>query len=304
MPPHAAAIFAKLGDRVPRFITHNEPWCAAILGYYRGVHAPGRRDLGEALAAAHHLLLSHGLAVEAARALAPQARVGIALSLFPTYPLDAASEEAAKLSDGYTNRWYLDPVFRGSYPADTLDHFRSLGARFEFIREGDLRIISAKTDFLGINYYHRRVIDGSRGGADLGWSVVDRSPGVPTTDLGWEIVPHCLTDLLLRLDRDYGSPTLIITENGAVFDDDMGGQDPRRVAFIRAHLAAAHRAISLGVRLEGYFVWSLMDNFEWAFGYDKRFGVVYVDYPTQRRVPKTSARFLGDVARENGLIPR
>ena len=299
---YAAICLGALGDRVPLWITHNEPWCSAFLGHFRGVHAPGITDLGAALAAAHHILLSHGRAVTACRSLAPSARIGIALSLFPTYPLheeEAADREAAVLSDGYTNRWFLDPVLRGDYPADALAHFERLAGPIRAIRDGDLVAISNPSDFLGVNYYHRRVVEA--GGPDLGWTVHDRSPGVPTTDLGWEIVPHCFVDLLTRLQREVAVP-LLVTENGAVFDDrvdaDGAVHDPKRVEFLRDHLRAALTAIERGVKLEGYFVWSLLDNFEWAFGYDKRFGIVYVDYPTQRRIPKSSARFLARVIRE------
>ena len=299
---YAGIVLAALGDRVPLWITHNEPWCAAMLGHFRGVHAPGMTDLAAGLTAAHHILLSHGRAVTAVRALAPAARVGIALSLFPTYPLheeEAADREAAVLSDAYTNRWFLDPVLRGSYPADGLAHLERLAGPIRAVRDGDLVAISNPTDFLGVNYYHRRVIEG--GGGDLGWTVHDRSPGVPTTDLGWEIVPHCLVDLLVRLKEEYRTP-ILVTENGAVFDDRIGLDDEvhdgRRVEFLRDHFRAALTAIERGVDLQGYFVWSLMDNFEWAFGYDKRFGLVYVDYPTQRRIPKASARFLTRVIRE------
>jgi beta-glucosidase len=299
---YAAICLGALGDRVPLWITHNEPWCAAFLGHFRGVHAPGITDLGAALAAAHHILLSHGRAVTACRSLAPGARIGITLSLFPTYPLheeEAADREAAVLSDGYTNRWFLDPVLRGAYPADTLAHLERLAGPIRANRDGDLVAIANPIDFLGVNYYHRRLIQA--GGPDLGWTVHDRAPGVPTTDLGWEIVPRCFVDLLTRLQRDHDVP-LLVTENGAVFDDRIGADgevhDPARVDFLREHFRAALTAVERGVKLEGYFVWSLLDNFEWAFGYDKRFGIVYVDYPTQRRIPKSSARFLTRVIRE------
>lgn len=304
---YADRVSRALGDRVSRWITHNEPWCAAFLGHLRGVHAPGTKDLGAALLAAHHILLSHGLAVQALRATQRASRIGITLSLFPTYPRtdSEADREAARLSDGYTNRWFLDPVHRGAYPADTAEHFAKLGAALDFVEPGDLATIAAPTDFVGVNYYHRRVIDASPG-HDLGWTVIDRSPGVPTTDLGWEIVPDCFTDLLLRLERDYGPRRpILITENGAVFRDEIAPDgavhDPKRVAFLRAHLAAMHRAISEGANVEGYLCWTLIDNFEWAFGTGERFGIVYVDYETQRRIPKDSARFLSAVARADAL---
>ncbi|HEY8146656.1 MAG TPA: family 1 glycosylhydrolase, partial [Kofleriaceae bacterium] len=299
---YAAIAVGALGDRVPLWITHNEPWCAAMLGHFRGVHAPGGTDLADGLAAAHHLLLSHGRAVTAVRALAPAARVGIALGLFPTYPLheeEEADREAAVLSDAWTNRWFLDPVFRGSYPADGLAHLERIAGPIRAIRDGDLVAISNPSDFLGVSYFHRRVIEG--GGGELGWTVHDRSPGVPTTDLGWENEPRCFVDLLVRLERDYHTP-ILVTGNGAAYDDRVGPDgevhDPKRVEFLRDHVRAALTAMERGVVLEGYFVWSLLDDFAWAFGYDQRFGITYVDHSTQRRIPKSSARFLARVIRE------
>ncbi|MGE5673011.1 MAG: GH1 family beta-glucosidase [Mycobacterium leprae] len=304
-----AEIMARaLGDQVPLWITHNEPWCVAFLGYYRGVHAPGvQNDLAAALKVSHHLNLSHGRTVQMARALGTKGKYGMALSLFPTYPKDPNSEAdqaAARLSDGYTNRWFFDPMLKGSYPADMLAHYASLGVPLDFIREGDLAEIGGTADFVGANYYHRRMIE-AKPGHDLGWVVHDRTPGTPTTDLGWEIVPFGLTDLLLRIKEEYGNVPVYITENGAVFNDkvDPDGEvrDPGRTAYLQAHFAAAHKAIAAGANLKGYFVWSFMDNFEWAFGYDKRFGLVYVDYATQRRIPKASAKFYSQVIARNGL---
>ncbi|HWI61572.1 MAG TPA: GH1 family beta-glucosidase [Symbiobacteriaceae bacterium] len=296
---YAETMFRTLPE-VPLWITHNEPWCVAMLGYWRGVHAPGvKGDLAAAVKVSHHLMLSHHLAMKAPH----RGQVGITLSLFPHYPEGPGDEAAARLSDGYTNRWYLDPVLKGAYPEDTAALFASMGADVTaFMLDGDLD--GPPADFIGINYYHRRVIR-TTPGSDLGWAVIDRSPGVPTTDMGWEIVPHCLTDLLLRLKADYGNVPVYITENGAVCDDVISpdGQvhDPVRVDFLREHVKAAHKAIAGGANLKGYFAWSLMDNFEWAFGYTKRFGLVYVDYPTQRRIPKDSARFWQQVIKQNGV---
>ncbi len=299
---YAAVCLAALGDRVPLWITHSEPWCAAFLGHFRGVHAPGLTDLGAALAAAHHILLSHGRAVTACRSLAPGARIGIALGLFPTYPLheeEAADREAAVLADGHSNRWFLEPVLRGAYPADALAHLERLAGPIRANRDGDLVAISNPGDFLGVDYHHRRVVQA--GGADLGWTVHDRSPAVPTTDHGREIVRHCTVDLLTRLQRDHDVP-LLVTDSGAAFDDRPGSDgevhDPQRVDFLREHFRAALTAIERGVKLEGYFVRSLLDGFEWTSGYDERFGIVHVDRPTQRRIAKSSARFLTRVIRE------
>lgn len=309
---YADVVFRALGDRVKLWMTHNEPWCSGFLGHFRGVHAPGGTDLGQALAATHHMLLSHGLAVRALRASSTEARagrIGIVTNVFPTYPKSsrsAADVAAARLSDGFTTRWFLDPLYRGRYPDDAVEHFARFGASLPVGHESDAAVIASPTDFLGVNYYHRRLIDSSPG-HDLGWTVIDRSPGVPLTGFGWEIVPYGLTDALVRLHRDYAPKAIFVTENGAVYDDavaaDGAVHDGERVAFLRAHFAAARRALDRGVPLEGYFVWSLLDNLEWAFGYAKRFGVVHVDFATQRRVVKDSGRFLAQVIRDGGFRP-
>lgn len=303
---YAGVIFRALGDRVPLIITHNEPWCVSFLGYFRGVHAPGIKHLPSALAASHHLLLSHARTVKLHRSMGLPGKLGMALSLFPTYPKtdSDADKLAARLSDGYTNRWFLDPILRGAYPVEMIQHFAAHAGALDFIQPGDEAEMGGTADFVGVNYYHRRMIE-SKPGHDLGWIVHDRTPGTPTTDMGWEIVPFGLHDLLTRLKADYGDLPVYITENGAVFDDviapDGTVQDPGRTAYLAAHFASAHKAIEAGVNLRGYFVWSFMDNYEWAFGYTKRFGIVYVDYETQRRIPKASARFYQQVIARNGL---
>ena len=306
---YAAIMYDALGDRVAWWITHNEPWCTAALGYRLGIHAPGWQDVTAELRTAHHVLLSHGLAVEAYRAAGLDAPIGIALNLMPTYAQEEtdADRRAAVLSDGYTNRWYLDPVFRGSYPADMLDYF---GGRFEldFIRPGDTERVKQPIDFLGVNYYSRRVVRAPREGetAEFAWVVrSEGTTGIPTSDLGWEMTPETFLDLLDRLRTDYDSPTILITENGCALNDTVAADgavhDPRRIEFLRTHLAAVEQAIERGADVGGYFAWSLMDNFEWAEGYGPRFGLTYVDYPTQQRIPKDSARWYADVARRNGL---
>ena len=304
---YAAILFDALGPAVPMWITHNEPWCASILGHYRGVHAPGLTDLRLALVAAHHLLLSHGRAVVECRRRGAGA-IGIAPNLLPTWPATDAEADraAARLSDGYTNRWFLDPVLRGSYPADLAAHYERRVGPLDFVRPGDLDLIGEPTDFLGVNYYRRRIVEAAPEDP-LGWRVQEQQPGVPTTAVGSEIVPHCLTELLVRLRDDYGNVPIYITENGAAFADQVGPDgavhDPERVAFLERHVAAAHRAIELGCDLRGYFAWSFMDNFEWAFGYAQRFGIVHVDHATQRRTPKDSARMWSALARTNRLEP-
>ena len=306
---YASIVYRALGDGVAWWITHNEPWVVAALGYRLGIHAPGWTDVAAELRTAHHLLLSHGLAVQAYRASGLAAPIGITLNLMPTYPQQEtdADRRAAVLSDGYTNRWYLDPVFRGEYPGDMLEYF---GQRtpFDWMRDGDLELIAQPTDFLGVNYYSRRVVRAPRDGesAEFAWVVrSEGTTGIPTSDLGWEMTPETFLDLLVRIKADYGSPVILITENGCSLRDEIapdgGVHDPRRIEFLRTHLGAVQEAIARGVDVRGFFAWSLLDNFEWAEGYDPRFGLVYVDYQTLRRVPKDSARWYGEVARRNAL---
>jgi beta-glucosidase len=306
---YASLLYDALGDRVAWWITHNEPWIISALGYRLGIHAPGWTDVEAELRTAHHLLLSHGLAVDAYRASGRRAPIGITLNLLPTYPQDDtdADRTAAVLSDGYTNRWYLDPVFRGAYPADMLEYF---GRRFtlDWIRSGDLERVHRSIDFLGVNYYARRVVRAPRPGetAEFAWVVrAETTTGIPTSDLGWEMTPETFLELLLRLKDEYGGPAILITENGCSLEDEIaddgGVHDPRRIEYLRTHLAAVEAAIDAGVDVRGYFAWSLLDNFEWAEGYGPRFGLTYVDYPTQRRVPKDSAAWYRGVIERNGL---
>lgn len=282
---YAAAVAGRLGDRVRSYATLNEPWCSSILSYEIGEHAPGLRDRRLALAAAHGLLLGHGLALPELRRQAPRAAAGIVLNLGPQMPASDRPEDvaAARLADGRFNRWFLEPLLRGEYPRDVWEACR---ADVPEVREGDLALIAAPLDFLGVNYYSRGVLSASGGGVPA---------GAPVTAMGWEIYPQGLTDLLLRLQADYpGLPPILITENGAAFTDRLEeGQvhDPERVRYLQTHLAALRRALDAGVDVRGYFAWSLMDNFEWAYGYEKRFGLVYVDYPTQTRVLKDSGHW-------------
>ncbi|MBW3612399.1 MAG: beta-glucosidase [Chloroflexi bacterium] len=297
-----------LRDRVEWWITHNEPWIISALGYRLGIHAPGVKDTEAELRTAHHLLLSHGAAVEAYRATGLAAPVGITLNLLPTYPQteSEADARAATLSDGYTNRWYLEPVFNGRYPADMLEYF---GDRFslDWIRPGDVERAAQPIDFLGVNYYSRRVVRAPRPDeqAEFAWVVrTETTTGVPTSDLGWEMTPPVLRDLLVHLRDTYRSPTILITENGCSLNDEIAPDgrvhDPRRIAFLDGHLRAVAEAIDAGVDVRGYFAWSLLDNFEWAEGYGPRFGLSYVDYPTQRRIPKDSFAWYRDVVAGNG----
>jgi beta-glucosidase len=293
------AVASRLSDRVTHWITHNEPWVAAWLGYGSGEHAPGRTSPADALAAAHHLLLSHGWAAEVLRRASSDAEVGITLNLVPAYPAGDADGDrlAARHTDGFFNRWFLDPLFRSQYPADMLEYFAPDGPP---VAGGDLEAIAAPLDFLGVNYYSRQVLCAN---PDGGRPLVVRVPESSYTDMQWEIYPEGLFDLLVRVREDYDPPPISITENGAAFADhrDHDGEvnDPERLAYVADHLAAVGRAIEAGVPVRGYFLWSLLDNFEWAHGYSKRFGIVFVDYPTLERVPKASARWYRDfVARQ------
>ena len=285
---YAQTMFEQLGDAVKLWITLNEPWCSAYLGYGNGVHAPGKSDPNWYLYAAHHLLLAHGLALQAFTSLNLPGEIGITLNLSPQYPASDSPQdrEAARKADGFQNRWYLDPLFNGFYPQDMPEFLSVVAAK---IQPGDFDLISGDLDFLGINYYSRGVVkaDGRGGYQAL-------PPAGPVTHMGWEVYPRGLYDLLLRLHEDYGPIPLYITENGAAYPDvlEQGRvHDPERTAYLEQHFAQAARAIEAGVPLKGYYVWSLLDNFEWAFGYERRFGIVYVDFETQERIVKDSGRW-------------
>lgn len=312
---YAETVAAHFGDRVGNWSTLNEPWCAAMLGYARGIHAPGRTEPEAAVAAAHHLLLGHGLAMDSLRRHAPAASSGITLNLYPVSPADPESTvdlEAKRRIDGLQNRFFLDPVLRGGYPADLLTDLAPLGIE-ALVHDGDLTTIAAHIDWLGINYYRGYQVSGipvpgsEPAGPDwLGVPDVHFVPdtAAPRTDSGWEVQPARLTECLLQVHRDYRQIPLYITENGASYPDVLTGgnvADPDRIAFLDSHLRAAYDAVQAGVDLRGYFYWSLLDNFEWAEGYAKRFGLVHVDYETQQRTPKQSALWYARAISLNGL---
>ncbi len=312
---YAGLVHAALGDRVSSWSTLNEPFCSSLVGYAAGAHAPGRTEPAAALRAVHHLLLGHGLANQVIRAADPQAEVGITVNLYAISPAGSseADLDAARRVDGLQNRIWLDPLLLGHYPEDVLADVEPLGGLGE-IRDGDLELISGPLDFLGVNYYSRHVVTGepaASAGPEEATTWVGSEHvrtvlrGLPQTEMGWEVDPDGLYEVLSRLRSDYPEIPLLITENGAAFDDQVGPDgevhDPRRVAYLDSHLRACHRAISDGVPLHGYFVWSVFDNFEWAWGYAKRFGVVHVDYTSQRRTPKDSARYYSGVARAGEL---
>ncbi|MEO3818677.1 GH1 family beta-glucosidase [Plantactinospora sp. B24E8] len=295
---YAEAVFEALGDTVPVWLTINEPKTVVQNGYLGGHHAPGLRNPSAAYLVAHHLQLAHGLAVQALRATGADSRIGAALNLHPCYPADDSDgvAEATRLYDGYENRLYLDPIFKGAYPADVLADLGPDSRLVQGIRDGDLRIISAPVDLLAVQYYTPLYVTAA-GGTIRKW---------PTSMASWQqIFPDGMYDILTRVTRDYGDVPLTITENGLPTPDVLGADgtvdDPARIEFLRDHLAAVHRAIADGVPLESYHVWSLMDNFEWNEGYEQRWGLIYVDFPTQRRVLKRSAHWYRGVIADNAI---
>jgi beta-glucosidase len=315
---YASVVHTALGDRVRQWTTMNEPWCSAFLGYASGVHAPGRTEPGAALRAAHHLMLGHGLATQAIRAADSSASIGVTLNLYATAPAtgSAADADAARRVDGMQNRLFLDPILLGSYPADVLADLADAGHDdlADVVHDGDLTVISTPIDLLGINYYSRHLVAAGPapepGEAPSPWvgseNVRMVASGLPTTAMGWDIDSAGLSEVLGRVHDNYPEVPLYVTENGSAFDDEVGTDgaihDLERTDYLEQHLTACHQAIAAGVPLRGYFAWSLLDNFEWAWGYSKRFGLVYVDYSTQERIPKDSARRYAEVIRQGAIL--
>ena len=298
---YAALLGRTLGDRVRHWITFNEPFAFIIIGHVFGMHAPGLSDPALAFQASHHMNRAHGEAVRALRATVPDSVVGITQVSMPAYPAtdSDADRAAARRFDGFVNRWYWEPPLLGQYPADILER---LGPMAPTIESGDLERIAPPIDFFGHNSYTRAVVRDDPASMLIGATQIDTHN--PKTEMGWEIYPDHLYDALTRITRDYGALDIYITENGAAFRDAVVNRrvnDPQRIDYLHTHLAACHRAIQDGVKLRGYFCWSLLDNFEWAYGYSKRFGLIHVDYASQRRIVKDSGRFFGDAARRNGL---
>ncbi|GII23480.1 GH1 family beta-glucosidase [Planosporangium mesophilum] len=301
---YAAVVAARLGDRVEDWFTVNEPLCSAWIGHLEGTMAPGERDLGRAVPAAHHLLLGHGLAVQALRASSPgPVRVGAVVNLSPCLPAsdDPSDVAAARRADGHTNRWWLDPLHGRGYPADMV-------AEYGFappVHDGDLDVIATPTDHIGLNFYFRQLITDDPDGPAPRTRMVP-VPGAHQTAMGWEVYPDGLAELLVRLHREYAAPKIYVTENGAAFADtvtpDGTVEDKERLAYLEDHVAATGRAAREGVPVAGYFAWSLLDNFEWAYGYDKRFGLVYVDYATQARTIKASGHRYAEMIREHRAV--
>ncbi|GAB6901634.1 GH1 family beta-glucosidase [Kineosporia succinea] len=303
---YAALMFDELGDRVRNWTTLNEPWCSAMLGYAYGRQAPGYENFPAGIRAVHHLLLGHGLATqrlrEAAAGIEAETRFGITLNLGTAHPATDTPQDrdAARRADGLNSRLYLDPLLKGTYPTDVVDDLALRHAVLP-VEDGDLEVISTPIDVLGVNYYTGWLIshlgeDGSAVDSDGALVARDVGRGRPVTAMGWEIVPECFTELLVRLAKDYPGTPLFITENGAAFPDvvadDGSVPDPERTAYLQSHISAVAEAVAQGADVRGYFVWSLLDNFEWSYGYDKRFGIVRVDYTTQERTLKDSALWL------------
>ena len=299
----AGQVTQRLGDRVKHWITHNEPWCTAFHGNLDGNHAPGIRDLATAVQVSHNVMVSHGRALQAIRAHVPGAQAGITLSLHPLRP---ASDSAADLAacerhDGLRNRWFLDPLHGRGYPADIV---AALGSAAPKAEPGDMDLIAARTDFLGVNYYFPEVVADAPGVGALGLRIIAQE-NVERTAFDWEVNPAGMVTLLARIHTQYRSGPIYLTENGSTYDDvqqsDGRIDDIERSSFLQRHLAALHEAMQLGVPVKGYFYWSLLDNFEWAEGYARRFGLAYVDFATQQRRLKASGEwFQSFLSRQQG----
>ncbi|HSW35854.1 MAG TPA: GH1 family beta-glucosidase [Candidatus Limnocylindrales bacterium] len=303
---YASYVYAALDMPVNMWITLNEPWVVAFLGNFFGIHAPGLSDFTTALQVAHNLLLGHGQAVQAFRNSGRKDElIGITLNLGSCQPLteNSADQLAAKRTDGFMNRWFLDPIFKRGYPADMQEIFAS-NFTLPVVEDGDIETMSVPIDFLGVNNYTRILVQ-SGGSEDDFMGTPVNPPDAEYTEMGWEVYPRGLYDLLTRLHRDYGPLPLYITENGAAFPDELMANgtvdDPRRINYLKTYLTETWKAMQEGVPVKGYFVWTFMDNFEWSFGYSKRFGIIYVDYPTQKRFFKSSAHWYKKVISQNSI---
>jgi len=298
---YATIVAERLGDRVSQWVTLNEPLCSAWIGHMEGRMAPGMRDLRSAVHASHHLLLAHGLAVQALRSVATKTpSVGIVNNLSPCEPAtDTPTDiEAAMRADGHTNRWWLDPLVGRGYPVDMVELY---GIELP-VRQGDMETIATPLDFLGLNYYFRQKIAADPTVATLGFRQVPVE-GATTTALDWEVHPAGLEEMLLRLTKDYDAPALYVTENGSAWADEADANgyvaDHERTAYLLDHVDAVADAVAQGAPVRGYFAWTLLDNFEWAYGYRPRFGLAHVDYATQRRVLKLSGETYRDLIDRN-----
>ena len=288
---YSEVLTSRFGDRVKNWMTLKEPLCSAWLGHLYGDMAPGIKDLQTALNVSHNLLMSHGLACQVIRSNVSEANVGIVINVTPAVPATDSQEDgnAAQLADGFDNRWFLDPVFGRSYPADVID---ALGASPE-IHSGDMKLIAQDLDFLGVNFYSRQTVAADQNSKPLPIRSVNRE-NVKRTAMNWEVHPQAFEEILLRISKEYSPKAIYITENGSAWNDEViNGEiiDDERIDYLVRHLDAMRSARDRGAPILGYFAWSFLDNFEWAYGYEKRFGLIYVDYKTQKRTPKKSAFF-------------
>lgn len=295
--------FTELDDLVDMWITHNEPWCASILSNAIGEHAPGKRDITAALKVAHHLLLSHGQTVALYHKLDFEKPIGITLNFTPAYgETDSFADKlAASNMDGTFNRWFLEPIFKGTYPADIVNLYAARCSDFSFIKEGDFDIIGEKCDFLGVNYYNRSLVRFDSTALILNSAAYSN---YPKTVMGWDISPEEFIDLIKMIREKYTDLPVYITENGSAWQDvveDNKVHDGERVDFLVRHLQAVARMNEIGLNIAGYYCWSLMDNFEWAHGYSKRFGIVYVDFETQERIKKDSYYKYAEIIGERSI---
>lgn len=323
----AITMFEALGSEVPYWITHNEPFVIAMLGYYMGLHAPGHKDLKEALITSHHLNLSHGQAVRSFRKIVPTGgKIGITLNISPSAPFDDTSEdrELAHRAEGFVNRWFLEPLFKGTYPQYMVDLYEPMVGPMDFIQPGDASLMTEPMDFFGINFYKRNKVKKKETGL-LGYVGIDDPQ--PATLEEWKKYPDVLLDLLRMVRDEYTDLPLIITENGLGLESAEAGDvdasrfgtyitvedtvdekgpdgkvhDDTRIAYVHNCLRQCLDFIEEGGKLEGYYLWSLMDNFEWALGYSKRFGIVHVDFDTLERTIKESGHWYASVITERGL---
>ncbi len=298
---YSEVVVRRLGDRVKNWMTFNEPWCISILSHALGEHAPGLRDMKIALQVAHNLLVAHGRVMPVIRQNSPGAQAGIVLNLNPAYPATdtEADAAAARMSHAKFNLWFLDPISGRGYPQDAWD---SYGADVPEIAPGDMEVMTAPVDFLGVNYYSRNIIHDPTGGTG---KIINRRNPVNMMARGWENCPQALTELMTWLHQEYSFPSLMITENGATYDDVLWEgrvHDLARIDYLRDHIGALPGLIAAGVPLKGYFCWSLLDNFEWAWGTRDRFGLIYTDFKTQQRVIKDSGYWYSKIARANALV--
>lgn len=303
---YAELMFKEFGDKIKQWLTINEPWCVSFLSNYIGVHAPGNKDLQLATQISHHLLVAHGKAVQKFRELGVQGEIGFAPNTTWLEPYSTKQEDidACNREIGWYVEWFMDPVFKGTYPDFMVEWFKKKGVELE-IQEGDMESINQPIDFLGINYYTGHIARYKENEGLLDWEFVEMN--YDRTDIGWPIFPEGFYKVLMRIKENYGDVPIYITENGSCYNDEPENgivQDDGRISYLEQHLTALSRAIKSGVPVKGYITWSLLDNFEWAEGYTMRFGIVHVNYRTLKRTPKESYYWLQQTIANNWFETR